>query len=224
MNRTAIEWTNFTWNPITGCLYDCPYCYAKVNYMRFHKQNEKKPYIMIDEELNQSFDPKFWGYRLEDKMPKKPSKIFVGSMGEMFGFLVPRDLIGKVLEVVKKYPQHTYQFLTKNPIRYLEFNFPKNVWLGTTIEKGSSDPSMKKRLDSIKLVKDSFPDLYVFVSAEPLLGKFEENDFAGIDLVIVGAMTGSSAVIPEKEWIESIKHKNIFYKANIKKYLNKKIK
>lgn len=213
MNKTTIEWTQYTWNPITGCTNNCPYCYAKPNYLRFRRQNEKRPHRIINKKHNKPFDPKFWEYRLKDKMPTKPSKIFVGSMAGMFESQLPKSMIEKVIQVARDNPKHTFQFLTKNPKKYSEFDFPENCWLGTTI-----DYPNQNRIDWLKKKNN-----YKFVSFEPLLGDMSKLDLSNIDLVIVGAMTGPGAKAPEKKWIKSIKHKNIFYKTNIKKYLPKKI-
>ncbi len=139
-------------------------------------------------------------------------------MCDLFGSWIPNEWIEQVIKVVKENPQHTFQFLTKNPKRYLEFNFPENCWLGATVESGRT-PIMRLRLGEILLVKKERPDSFVFVSVEPLLGNFLPGDFQGLDLVIVGAMTGRKAIPPAKAWINSIRHVNIRYKNNIKKFL-----
>lgn len=194
MNKTKIEWCDYTWNPITGCRNNCWYCYAKKIAMRFSGH----------------FDPTIHYNRLDEKMPKKPSKIFVGSMCDMFGEWIQPAWIKMVLDVVKNNPQHTFQFLTKNPSRYSDFYFPDNCWLGTTIES----PEFGNRMKSFASIKN-----YKFISIEPLLGDFTGMNFDNFDLVIVGAMSGKKVVTPKKEWIYSIKHNNIFVKNNIKKYL-----
>lgn len=197
LNNTKIEWTNKTWNPVVGCKHNCSYCYAKRLNKRFAKNNP-------------DFEPKFYPSRLNDPYKiKKPSKIFVCSMADLFGEWVPKEWIESVIKVVKENPQHTFQLLTKNPKRYSEFSFPDNCWFGTTI-----DVVNQARLNDLKKVSG-----YKFVSFEPLLGDMCMLDLSGIDLCIVGAMTGPNSVIPKKEWINSIDHKNIFYKDNIKKYL-----
>lgn len=94
MNKQKkIEWTDFTWNPITGCTNACPYCYAKRQYLLHQKPWEKQPHTAIDKNLNKPFDPKFWEYKLKDKICKKPSKIFVGSMAGMFESKIPNEYI-----------------------------------------------------------------------------------------------------------------------------------
>lgn len=199
--KNGISWTEWTWNPVVGCKHGCPYCYAKRMNDRF-KWIEKwdRPQIFV-ERLDEP-------YKL-----KKPSKIFVGSMCDLFGDWIGDDWMEPIMSVVNNNPQHTFQFLTKNPKRYLEFDFPKNCWLGTTITNGKAGWRI------IDLVRKNN---YKFISFEPLLGRFGKemnNWLKGIDLVIVGAMTGRGAIKPKKEWIDSIKHPNIFYKENIKKFL-----
>lgn len=137
---------------------------------------------------------------------------------------IPDNWIEKIIQVARDNPQHTFQFLTKNPKRYLEFEFPEHCWLGTTLTGEHSQGF----IESCRLVNLSHAEgEYKFVSIEPLLGNFKEwgnNDkFLEFDLVIVGAMSGPNAIVPKKEWIQSIKHRNIFYKENIKKYLPKKV-
>lgn len=200
MNKTKIEWTEWSWNPMTGCLHDCWYCYARRIAKRFY--GNFKPKLFID--------------RLREDMPKKPSKIFVCSMADLFGEWVKSQWIKAILYRVRENPQHTFQFLTKNPERYLEFEFPKNCWLGTTITGAEQDILSQLKVEQLEKKNN-----YKFISFEPLLGSVEYLNLINMNLIIVGAMTGMGKknVIPQKEWIDSIKHPNIYYKENIKKFL-----
>ena len=144
-------------------------------------------------------------------------------MADLFGDWIPDLWIEAVLVTIFENPQHTFQLLTKNPKRYLEFKsltdpeyslFLKNVWCGTTIDEANL--ANQERLYWLKKLPGA---IYKFISFEPLLGDMSNFDLSGIDLVIVGAMTGQGAITPNKEWIASIKHTNIFYKNNIKKFL-----
>lgn len=198
MQKTKIEWCDITWSPVVGCRHNCWYCYAK-------RMNDRFKW------LPDWTQPKFYPERLnEPSKLKKPSKIFVCSMSDLFGEWIPKKWIENILIVAGQNRQHTFQFLTKNPKRYLEFEFPENCWLGTTIESAEYGNRMKPFAD----IKN-----YKFVSIEPLLSDFTGMNFDRFDLVIVGAMTGKNTIPPKKEWINSIKHRNIFYKNNIKQYL-----
>ena len=238
MNRTKIEWSDYSWNPVTGCWGPggtaekpnrCHYCYAQKVANRFYRR-------LPDDR----FAPVFWNYdyeplnlknRLsEPALIKKPSKIFVSSMGDLFGDWVPRKWIEAVLAVVKKCPQHTFQFLTKNPRRYQEFNpWPENCWLLTTI---TNQKDADERIP--ELLKNQAQVLGV--SVEPMLGPIYYGGRKGplpcyqpdkyktmksecwhgpfipaygkpnIDWLIIGAMTGpgSKAHQPKSEWVQSL--------------------
>ena len=205
MNKTKIEWTNYTWNPITGCLNGCSYCYARRIAMRFDGH----------------FQPTFHSKRItEPHKLKKPSKIFVCSMADLFGDWVKDEWIKAIMATILENPRHTFQFLTKNPKRYLEFEcltnpkspfFLKNVQCGVTIDFASQE-----RLNYLKQLPK---EIYKFISFEPLLGNMSSLDLAGIDLAIIGADSSKGATPPKKEWINSVRCPNIFYKNNIKKYI-----
>ncbi len=192
MNRTKIEWCDWSWNPITGCLHGCSYCYAR----RLAEGRLKNKYP-------NGFQPTFWPERLDEPYQiKKPSKIFVCSMGDLFGDWVPRDWILRVLKVAEECPQHTFIFLTKNPIRLIEFNFPPNAWVGVTLDR--------MQLVRWELLRDLESLTVRFISFEPLLC-FDEVSAAQIffhqrppEWVIVGGLTGPQAVQPKHEWVETI--------------------
>jgi len=215
--RNSIGWCDFTWNPVTGCLNDCPYCYAR----KLANGRLRKRYLaqwnMLNN-LNYPFAPRFWPLRLREPYAlKKPSRIFVCDMGELFGYWVPKDWIDRILEVAKDNPRHTFQFLTKFPIRLKEFQFPDNCWCGTTVTKDSDWPR-------IELLSDVNCSLH-FVSFEPLQG-FIFGPFSPIEWVIIGAETGNrkDKIVPKEEWIEFIceqaDHSSspIFMKDNLKPY------
>ena len=153
MNKTKIEWTNYTWNPCVGCKHGCSYCYAK-------RMNDRFKWI---ENWN---EPKFYPERLKEPYKvKKPSKIFVGSMCDLFGDWIDKDWIDRIILTARENPQHTFQFLTKNPKRYSKFEFPKNCWLGVTIDGTETTLEKVMRIEHLA-TKDNFK----FVSFEPLLG------------------------------------------------------
>lgn len=140
MNLTNIEWTDRTWNPVTGCLgpggraekpNHCLYCYAK-------RMAEGRLRGRYGYDAEYPFKPTFHPDRLREPLKvKQPLKIFVVSMGDLFGDWVPDEWIEAVLDVVNQCPQHTFQFLTKNPRRYRTgkkpYRWPTNCWVGATI-------------------------------------------------------------------------------------------
>lgn len=228
MNKTKIEWVKgpngepgYTWNPVTGCLHGCPYCYAKRIAERFTRgtgkdnmkiHDVKKPvydewiikegeYGHIKDPYPYGFEPTFHKYRLDEPRRKtKGAKIFVSSMGDLFGDWVPSAWICDVLNMVEECPQHTFMFLTKNPWNYEKFEYPKNAWCGTTITS-SADSLRAYQLCRAKgaTVK--------YLSIEPLLGEIKWNTGAlptELDWIIVGAQTGPGAKPPKPEWVQSI--------------------
>ena len=204
MNRTAIDWPglDYTWNPLMGCKHNCHYCYAK-------KMNDRFKWIP------EWTEPVFFPERLEEPYKKKkPLKIFVGSMCDLFGEWVDIEWIDKVLIVARENPQHTFMFLTKNPVGYQGLSFPDNCQLGLTLT--GTESAKNNMLDTFYFGNMG---TYHFASIEPLLGSFKGVDLFIFDLVIVGKMTGQGAIKPKKDWIESIKHPNIYYKNNIKPIL-----
>ena len=174
-----IDWTDWSWNPVSGCKHSCEYCYLK---------------------RNPSFDmtPAFHSNRLKDVgCLKEPAKVFVGSSGDLFGDWVPNEWIEAVREAIKAHPEHIFQLLTKNPKRYMEFDWSdyQNVWLGATIDKDdrTSDVSYLKACSGkIK-----------FVSFEPLLEEVKVN-LTGLDWIIIGANSNRGAKKPLMIWAESL--------------------
>ena len=222
MNKSKIEWLDggYTWNPVTGCLHGCEYCYARKIARRFSKSGyfEGTIHELFDpnklsglrgDPFPYSFDPTFHRYRLDEPQKiKKPQNIFVCSMADLFGEWVPDEWIQQVFEACEKAPWHRYLFLTKNPDRYIELVgkglLPKeiNYWFGTTATTKSDHAfwSLERNY---------------FISIEPLMMDFSDCDFEAERIggariwpgwVIVGAETGNrkGKVIPKREWIENI--------------------
>jgi protein gp37 len=187
VNRTGIEWTDFTWNPVTGCLHNCDYCYARAVATRFPQH------------FPHGFEPWFYPERLaEPAREKRPSKIFVCSMADLFGSWVPNDWIEAVTNAARAAPQHTFQFLTKRPDRYHEWDgLPENAWYGTTVDS----PAAISRIEELRSL-----DATTFVSFEPLTAPISP-DLAHIGWAIVGgrsAANGLPAVVPDPAWIAVI--------------------
>lgn len=205
--KNRIGWCNLTWNPVVGCRNDCEYCYAKKINNRFKFiENWNEP-----EWREKSFNKEF---------PKKPQRIFVGSMSEIYYW----DVVWfqKVIDRIKQYPQHIFQFLTKHPKIYKEWVFPKNCWLGVTINCGR---------DAYKLNGFGGQNIY-FLSIEPIFSYIPIDCINFVDWVIIGSETGNrkNKVSPRKEEIEvmvkQLQEKNIpiYLKNNLKNIYPKKIK
>lgn len=220
MNKTKIDFADYVLNPIIGCKHGCTYCYAKrMNdepgfygkaFKWIDKWDEPKIFEMKLSDINAN--PVILKNRNEIASKISPDKpiIFVGSLSDMFGDWVPSDLIIALLDVCKAFGYYNFLFLTKNPKRYNEFNFPDNCFLGTTITNNND----LWRLPFVEGLKN-----ISFVVVEPILGGVHYLDYSDINFVIVGAMTGPGAIKPKKEWIDSIHHPWTYYKNNIKKYL-----
>jgi protein gp37 len=211
-----ISWADFSGNPIDGlCLHNCYYCYATAIRKRFHLKDEI------------TFNENWFDKKQADNFRKKngfPAKIFVGSSHDDFGAWISSEWIEKIILVARENLETEFMFLSKNPVRYLDFIFPKNCWLGATITGGEKESEIYKSILVLQNMENK-----TFVSIEPLLGKLPTEKtpklLEDIDLVILGAMTGKNAVVPKKEWadeiIENCKRDGvkIHIKENIKKYL-----
>lgn len=215
MKHTKIDWCDYSWNPVTGCLHGCSYCYAKRIAERFARCIEDS-YAKIPaanhEEIRKwlaqsggrilkgmfpyGFKPTLYEGRLnEPQKIKRPSRIFTVSMGDLFGDWVPRAWLETVLDVVKSCPQHSFIFLTKNPKRYGEIVFPKNAWVGVTVTSAAD-------LDRAAWLERVYGAEVKFLSIEPMLGALRLPRF--IDWVIIGAQTGPKRIIPKREWIDGV--------------------
>ena len=196
MRTTKIEWTDKTWNPITGCTKissGCANCYAEVMSRRLQAMRQEK-YIngftltMHEDVLD---EPKQW---------KKPHNIFVCSMSDLFHKDVPFTFIDKVVKTISDTPHHKYQILTKRADRMSEYfishPIPQNAWLGVTVDMATS----KERIDYLRLL----PAKIKFLSCEPLLEDLGEMNLSGIDWIIVGGESGTRARPMKEEWALNI--------------------
>jgi len=206
LNKTKIDWANYTWNPITGCKRGCAYCYAKKMRARFMPEVPWDTLMYFDE-------------RLEDPIKiKKPSKIFVGSMSDIEYW--PKYYMGYVLETIKKCPQHIFQFLTKNGRVYEGYDFPLNCWLGVTWTGNESDTDWTNKLCNQENGWKGKKNIK-FISHEPLL-KDNVSYMSGIitpDWLIMGGLTPKP--MHKMEWVKamvdycSVSHIPIFLKNNL---------
>lgn len=197
MKTTKIEWTDKTWNPITGCnkiSSGCLNCYAETMSRRLCAMRQKKYINGFEITLHEDAleEPLRW---------KSPHNIFVCSMSDLFNKDIPFEFIDKVMDVIKATPQHNYQILTKRANIMKEYfknrKIPQNAWLGTTVEAEST----KNRIDCIRNLNAPIK----FLSCEPLIEDLGELNLDGIDWVIVGGESGSNARPMKLDWILSIK-------------------
>lgn len=198
MSSTKIEWTDASWNPVTGCTKissGCQHCYAEVMArrlcaMRVPKYKNGFQVTLHEECLN---EPLTW---------KHPRTIFVCSMSDLFHKDVPFEFIDKVIATIERTPRHRYQLLTKRADRMVEyFNtrpVPSNAWLGVTVDVQTS----KTRIDALRSIKN-VP--IRFLSCEPLLEDLGELDLTEIDWIIVGGESGRMARPMKEDWVLNIK-------------------
>jgi protein gp37 len=199
--RSAIEWTDATWNPVTGCTKvspGCKHCYAETFAERW-RGIPGHPY-------EQGFDLRLWPERLGLPLRwKSPRMIFVNSMSDLFHEEVPDEYIDRVFETMAAAPRHTFQVLTKRADRLAAWHAERpavhglnNVWLGVSVEDRRYG---LPRIPSLRSVRAAVR----FLSVEPLLEDLGELPLAGIDWVIVGGESGPGARPMRREWVESIR-------------------
>ena len=209
LRKTKIDWPNldYLWNPIVGCTRGCEYCVVRnrvwPRVRHLYGNNDFNVVTELPEQLD----------RL--KTVKKPSTFFVGFYTDIE--YCSMKYMNHILYTLAQYPQHTFLFLTKEPLSYQGFEWPDNTRQGITIT-GAED-----------LERQRYKILYAmdlprpFFSIEPLLGSIRIQIPFKVDLVIVGAQTGKGAVAPHKDWIKSITDhcmpERVYWKRNIKSYL-----
>lgn len=209
MRETAIEWTDSTWNPVAGCSVmsaGCTNCYAMQMARRLEAMGVEK----YKDLTRKSGSRTVWnGTVYEDhsslEIPlrwKKPRKVFVNSMSDLFHPSVSSEFVSKVWSVMERTPRHSYQILTKRPDRMAELSASgrlaklPNVWLGTSVE----DKSVVYRVDELREVRTAIR----FISFEPLIGPVGSVDLTGIDWAIVGGESGPRARPIREAWIDEI--------------------
>lgn len=198
MSITSIEWTEVTWNPVTGCSKvspGCLNCYAE--------RMAKRLQAMGQSNYRDGFEVRTHEHMLD--LPRKwlkPRMVFVNSMGDLFHEEVPVDFISRVFEVMESTPHHTYQLLTKRADRLAAVaplvQWPQNVWMGVTVE----DSLRLSRVEQLRGV----PAAIRFLSLEPLLGPLPDLRLDGIDWVIVGGESGPGARPMKSEWAVDIRN------------------
>jgi protein gp37 len=192
MAQSSIEWTEMTWNPITGCdkiSAGCKYCYAEVMAARLQAMGVEKYKDAFKLRLHEDAlnIPYSW---------KKQKTVFVNSMSDLFHKDVPLAFIEKVFKVMNENPQHTFQVLTKRADRLAsvhgQLNWSHNIWMGVSVE----DEKVKSRIDYLRLTNARTK----FLSCEPLIGPLNNLNLIGIDWVIVGGESGRKARPMKEDW------------------------
>ena len=195
-NPSSIEWTEYTWNPVTGCTKisaGCKYCYAERMAKRLKAMGSDRYRNGFRVTLHESqVDlPRSW---------RSPRLVFVNSMSDLFHVAVPDAFIAKVFATMAATPQHTYQVLTKRSDRVKamapKLPWPKNVWMGVSIEADR----VIARVDHLRNV----PAAVRFLSCEPLIGPLTRLVLDGIDWVIVGGESGPRARPMDATWVSDI--------------------
>lgn len=194
---TSIEWTETTWNPVTGCSKvspGCAHCYAETFAERF-RGVPGHPY-------EQGFDLRLWPARLEAPLRwRRPRFVFVNSMSDLFHEAIPDQYVRQVFDVMAAAPQHVFQVLTKRPERAVDLRsalpWPANVWLGVSIE----NRRFVRRADNLRQV----PCSVRFISAEPLLGPVGGLDLGGIQWLIAGGESGARCRPVRTEWVRELR-------------------
>ena len=197
-NKSGIEWTESTWNPLTGCTKvspGCKHCYAERMALRLQamgQPNYKNGFKLTLHEHTLEL-PLSW---------KKPQMIFVNSMSDLFHQDVPLEFILRVFDVMRQASWHTFQVLTKRSERLLELDreiqWPSNVWMGVSVES----EKYIYRIDDLRQTRACTK----FLSLEPLLGPLPNLDLRGINWVIVGGESGPGARPIEEGWVIDIKN------------------
>jgi protein gp37 len=195
--KSSIEWTQVTWNPVTGCSkvsQGCKHCYAERMAKRLHAMGANRYKNGFLPTLHDDLIdlPRSW---------KAPKLIFVNSMSDLFHDAVPDGFIQRLFETMRACPQHTFQVLTKRSKRLRaigqEIDWPENVWMGVSVENSKA---AERVLDL-----SNVPAKVRFLSCEPLLGPLNDLPLCGIHWVITGGESGPGARPMQPEWVVSIK-------------------
>ena len=198
---TSIEWTDTTWNPVTGCTKisaGCDHCYAE----RFSERFRGTP----NHPFETGFDLTLRPERIEQPLAwRRPRMVFVNSMSDLFHKEIPRPFISKVFDTMERAHWHTFQVLTKRSSlmrsflrqRYSSAPAPMHIWFGVSVEDGA-------RLSRLRHLREA-PAGIRFLSIEPLIGPIGKIELGGIDWVIVGGESGPSARPMNPDWVRDIR-------------------
>lgn len=190
-----IEWAQWSWNPVTGCKHNCPYCYARDIAQRFYK-HQFEP-ALIPGRLAAPFNTKLPS---EAEHSIGHRNVFTCSMADLFGKWVPREWIEAVLQTVANAPQWNFLFLTKFPIRLAEFDFPDNAWVGTTVD---CQARVKNAEDAFRRVNARVK----WLSCEPMLEPLQFSDLSMFSWIVLGGSSKSTQTPewhPPRAWISAL--------------------
>jgi protein gp37 len=192
-DHSGIEWTEATWNPVSGCTKispGCDRCYAERITRRFPKTYPDGFKLTLRPDALEL--PRHW---------RRPRTVFVNSMSDLFHVAVPNVFIERVFEVMAQCPQHTFQILTKRAERLARIaprlRWPENVWMGVSVET----PAFKWRIDCLRQV----PAAVRFISAEPLLAALPDLDLADIQWLIAGGESQAGARPAQDAWFRDLR-------------------
>jgi protein gp37 len=223
-----IEWALWSWNPVTGCRHNCPYCYARDIANRFYEQKfepslwpkrlrapQNTPFPA--EEINRLKEASLFEGDEQSVRAMGLRNVFVCSMADLFGRWVPAEWIEAVLEATRAAPQWNFLFLSKFPIRMADFDFPDNAWVGTTVDCQARVANAEKAFRKIKArVK--------WLSVEPLIEPLTFSDLAAFQWLVIGGASASSQTPewrPPRQWVNDLEAEAVrcgvkFYeKANL---------
>ena len=196
-HKSKIEWTESTWNPVTGCTkisIGCKNCYAERMALRLQAMGNKN----YSNGFKVALHPQVLSKPLSWKQPRT---IFVNSMSDLFHKEIDADFILQIFEVMRQAPRHQFQILTKRSERLLQLDrliaWPNNVWMGVTVE----NDDYTHRIEDLKQTDAAVK----FLSLEPLLGPIPNLNLEGIGWVIVGGESGPNARPVKKEWVTDIR-------------------
>lgn len=199
-----IEWALWSWNPITGCKHNCPYCYARDIANRLFEQKFEPAFI--PERLTAPLNTRVPPEAQTDPDPVRRlglKNIFTCSMADLFGKWVPSEWIEAVLDVVRRAEEWNFLFLTKFPQRMAEFEFPDNAWVGTSVDAQARVANAEKAFRKVRAkVK--------WLSCEPLLEPLEFSDLSMFQWIVLGGASRSTQTPewrPPRAWINTIEAK-----------------
>lgn len=212
-----IEWAQWSWNPVTGCLHSCRYCYAR------DIANMKRMAKVYPNGFAPSFRSNALNAPRKTKVPKEAvtdtrfKNVFTCSMADLFGRWVPLEWINAVMETVRKNPQWNFLFLTKFPQRLSEIEIPENAWMGTTVDLQARVANAEKAFEKVKCGVR-------WLSIEPMIEplRFERLDL--FDWVVIGGASASSQTPkwePPYRWIDALvrqcddAHVPVYFKSNL---------